>query len=252
MNSTISQPNSVFSNNNHPLLPVAALSSHPIHIHPTETPASTTNPFRIAPLSHKLPAFESTLLPTTTTPLQPITTTNPKAAHTAPLPAAGSAQNSHPNSATSSPPTVVNPLPAMGGNTAAASTTASTGNTAMPVINSGTTDESLAGCESPLKWIKGELIGEGTFGKVYKGLNEKTGQLLAIKQFLLVDESEEELENLCKEIHVMWSLNHENIVRYVGTTRTTQYLFIILEYITGGSIEKMIKSFGSFSENLIR
>lgn len=122
-------------------------------------------------------------------------------------------------------------------------------------ITSGTMDEvkdPAAMSGSPLKWIKGELIGEGTFGKVFKGLNEKTGQLLAIKQFFLVDESEEEIESLCKEIHVMWSLNHENIVRYVGTTRTPQNLFILLEYITGGSIETMIKSFGSFSENLIR
>lgn len=66
---------------------------------------------------------------------------------------------------------------------------------------------------SPLKWKKGEAIGEGTFGKVFKGMNEKTGELLAIKQFLFADDTEKEVEELQKEIDVMWELDHENIVR---------------------------------------
>lgn len=66
---------------------------------------------------------------------------------------------------------------------------------------------------SPLKWKKGEVIGEGTFGKVFKGLNEKTGELLAIKQICLADGSEKEVEEIRKEISVMWDLNHEHIVR---------------------------------------
>lgn len=71
--------------------------------------------------------------------------------------------------------------------------------------------EEVAG--SPLKWIKGDVIGEGTFGKVFKGLNEKTGELLAIKQLYLADGSEDEVEELRREIGVMWELDHEHIVR---------------------------------------
>lgn len=71
----------------------------------------------------------------------------------------------------------------------------------------------LADQESPLRWRKGEVIGEGTFGKVYKGMNEKTGELLAIKQLCLVDGTSVEVDSLCKEINVMWNLEHENIVR---------------------------------------
>jgi hypothetical protein len=68
--------------------------------------------------------------------------------------------------------------------------------------------------ESPLRWRKGEVIGEGTFGKVYKGMNEKTGELLAIKQLCLIDGTSGEVDSLRKEISVMWNLEHENIVRY--------------------------------------
>jgi hypothetical protein len=59
-----------------------------------------------------------------------------------------------------------------------------------------------------------EVIGEGTFGKVFKGLNERTGELIAIKQLCLFDSSDsKEIQSLRKEISVMWNLEHENIVR---------------------------------------
>ena len=50
------------------------------------------------------------------------------------------------------------------------------------------------------------LIGEGTFGKVYKGMNERTGELLAVKQLSIMDGSEEDVRGLQKEISVMWHL----------------------------------------------
>lgn len=83
----------------------------------------------------------------------------------------------------------------------------------------GVTDRDSAGMESPpLQWRKGEVIGEGTFGKVFKGLNERTGELIAIKQLCLFDSSDsKEIQSLRKEISVMWNLEHENIVRYVCT-----------------------------------
>ena len=34
----------------------------------------------------------------------------------------------------------------------------------------------------PVNWTRGELIGAGAFGRVYLGLNNQTGQLMAVKQ----------------------------------------------------------------------
>jgi hypothetical protein len=73
-------------------------------------------------------------------------------------------------------------------------------------------------CPSPLRWKKGEAIGEGTFGKVFKGLNEKTGELLAIKQIPLTDGSQADADELRREINVMWDLDHPNIVRLVSSS----------------------------------
>jgi hypothetical protein len=67
----------------------------------------------------------------------------------------------------------------------------------------------------PIKWKRGEQIGEGAFGKVYKGLNEKTGELLAVKQlFVINDGSDKEVNSLRREINLISELRHDNIVRY--------------------------------------
>lgn len=67
--------------------------------------------------------------------------------------------------------------------------------------------------EHTLRWKKGTPIGEGTFGRVYKGMNEKTGELAAVKQLGLGNGSEAEIEGISREIRVMWQLDNENIVR---------------------------------------
>ena len=69
------------------------------------------------------------------------------------------------------------------------------------------------------QWKKGtEVIGEGTFGQVCKGMACSTGELLAVKQICLSDGTEEEVRVLRKEIDLMQDLLHPNIVRYMILT----------------------------------
>eukprot|EP00975_Prorocentrum_lima_P030930 6492656-Prorocentrum_lima.AAC.1 len=71
-----------------------------------------------------------------------------------------------------------------------------------------------------LPWVKGEQIGEGTYGRVFKGLNKRTGGLVAIKQVALAGGTEEEVRSLESEVRLMRELKHEHIVRYLGTDRS--------------------------------
>lgn len=41
----------------------------------------------------------------------------------------------------------------------------------------------------PVHWKRGEMIGAGAFGRVYMGLNNETGQLMAVKQVINLTES---------------------------------------------------------------
>lgn len=75
--------------------------------------------------------------------------------------------------------------------------------------------------ERTIKWIKGALIGAGSFGKVYLGMDAATGLLMAVKQVELPTGSapnEERkkamLSALEREIELLRDLHHENIVQY--------------------------------------
>ncbi len=53
--------------------------------------------------------------------------------------------------------------------------------------------------ECDIEWKKGELIGKGSFGKVYMGMNIKTGELLAVKQVRL-NTSEARARRACRRV----------------------------------------------------
>lgn len=70
---------------------------------------------------------------------------------------------------------------------------------------------------APIKtgqWKLGHEIGKGSFGKVHIGLNEESGDLIAVKMLPLADE--DSAETLYKEIELMRQLSHRNIVSYLG------------------------------------
>ncbi|KAL4094153.1 hypothetical protein PRIC1_009816 [Phytophthora ramorum] len=106
------------------------------------------------------------------------------------------------------------------------------------------------------QWKRGELIGEGTFGKVYKGLNISTGELFALKEIEIHSspnaDQVTQMQKLGEEIEVMNNLSHKHIVRYKGSHRAANHFFIFMEYVPGGSIASMLKQFDAFSEDLIR
>lgn len=74
------------------------------------------------------------------------------------------------------------------------------------------------------KWIKGALIGAGSFGKVYLGMDASNGLLMAVKQVELPtgsapneERKKSMLSALEREIDLLKDLQHENIVQYLCT-----------------------------------
>ncbi|KAI9320980.1 kinase-like domain-containing protein [Dichotomocladium elegans] len=119
--------------------------------------------------------------------------------------------------------------------------------------------KSLISDEKPLEWMKGSLIGRGTFGDVYLGLNPVSGELMAVKQVdLPVENSATEdrkksmVEALHREIALLKELQHENIVQYLGSQMDTAHFSIFLEYVPGGSVAGLLASYGAFKEPLVQ
>ncbi|CBF86503.1 hypothetical protein AN2269.2 [Aspergillus nidulans FGSC A4] len=120
--------------------------------------------------------------------------------------------------------------------------------------------EFLAG-NNFVNWMKGSLIGEGSFGSVFLALHSITGELMAVKQVEIPSATKgtefdkrknSMVEALKHEIDLLQGLHHPNIVQYLGTTADDQYLNIFLEYVPGGSIATMLKQYNTFQEPLIK
>ncbi|KAL6911823.1 hypothetical protein ACP4OV_000628 [Aristida adscensionis] len=105
------------------------------------------------------------------------------------------------------------------------------------------------------RWKKGKLIGRGTFGHVYVGFNSDKGEMCAMKEVTLFSDdpkSKESARQLGQEISLLSRLQHPNIVRYYGSETVDDKLYIYLEYVSGGSIHKLLQEYGQFGEQAIR
>ncbi|XP_073306781.1 MAP3K epsilon protein kinase 1-like isoform X1 [Primulina huaijiensis] len=103
------------------------------------------------------------------------------------------------------------------------------------------------------KYMLGDEIGKGAYGRVYKGLDLENGDFVAIKQVSLENIAQEDLNTIMQEIDLLKNLNHKNIVKYLGSLKTKTHLHIILEYVENGSLANIIKpnKFGPFPESLV-
>lgn len=107
-------------------------------------------------------------------------------------------------------------------------------------------------------WIKGEIIGKGSFGSVYLGLNVTTGEMMAVKQVEVPRYGSQDettlsvLEALKSEVSTLKDLDHVNIVQYLGFENKNHVYSLFLEYVAGGSVGSLIRLFGRFDEDLIR
>eukprot|EP01080_Neovahlkampfia_damariscottae_P008799 gene8799-747_t len=85
-----------------------------------------------------------------------------------------------------------------------------------------------------------EPVGKGAFGEVWR-LNKTTGESIAIK-IIDLEATEEEIEDIQKEIHLQLDLQSPCIVKIYGSFVVGAELWIIMEYLSGGSVADLLKS----------
>ncbi|KAI8364994.1 kinase-like domain-containing protein [Choanephora cucurbitarum] len=95
----------------------------------------------------------------------------------------------------------------------------------------------------------GNCIGKGQFGSVYRALDLSTGETVAVKRIKLEDENI--YHELMKEVNMLKTLSHANVVKYVGFIPSERYFDVVLEYAENGSLMSTLKAFGAFPEKLV-
>jgi serine/threonine protein kinase len=82
-----------------------------------------------------------------------------------------------------------------------------------------------------IEWKRGRLLGAGSYGQVFLGLNIHTGQLVAVKQIRVLREdttsNARRIQALEREIDLLRSMQSPHIVKYIGMQTADDWLYIV-------------------------
>ena len=98
------------------------------------------------------------------------------------------------------------------------------------------------------------LLGKGTYAEVRRGVNQETGAPVAvkiIKKDLLVKDSRSTTQ-LFREIAIMQSLEHPNVVKSIDALQTANNVYLVMELVQGGELFNKIVKKGGIGETQAR
>ena len=99
-------------------------------------------------------------------------------------------------------------------------------------------------------FVRQQLIGKGSFGVVFKAIWKKTGGVVAIKEIDL-EQSADDLIEIQKEIDMLRACESQYVVKYHGCALVGTKLWIVMEYMGGGSVRELLGDTMSIPENII-
>ena len=91
-------------------------------------------------------------------------------------------------------------------------------------------------------------LGEGSFGKVFKAREISTGRVIAVKK-MQINNSKSKYDKTIKEINLLKNLEHPNIVKYYDYFQEEDYIYLMMEYLDGGTLKQYIINNNNISED---
>lgn len=88
-----------------------------------------------------------------------------------------------------------------------------------------------------------KLIGEGSYGLVYRATNTLTGEKYAVKMINKKKIPQASLDMISRETFILQGLDHPNVIKYHFTTESDDYINIYTDYYGGGDVFGIIEDF---------
>ncbi|KPI85326.1 putative protein kinase putative serine/threonine protein kinase [Leptomonas seymouri] len=95
------------------------------------------------------------------------------------------------------------------------------------------------------------ILGKGSFGSVYLGMDAHSGRLVAIK-FLPMPSDESGMEDIEAEVLILQRVNDTHVVQLLSYAFEGDLIVIIMECMLAGSLQNMISAFGSIPSSTAR
>lgn len=108
--------------------------------------------------------------------------------------------------------------------------------------------ETSSACGVEHFYTMGDVLGEGAFAKVRLAEDKNTKEKCAIKVIKKNGYDQKEAEFMAREMNIMRSIRHANIVNTLDIFDSPSHLHIVLDYMKGGELFDIIAEAGSFSE----
>ncbi|KAJ4896388.1 Protein kinase superfamily protein [Raphanus sativus] len=94
----------------------------------------------------------------------------------------------------------------------------------------------------------GPKLGSGSFAVVWLAKHRSSGLEVAVKEIDKKKLSPKVRDNLLKEISILSTIHHPNIIRFYEAIETGDRIFLVLEYCSGGDLAEYINLHGKVSE----
>lgn len=95
----------------------------------------------------------------------------------------------------------------------------------------------------------GEQLGRGAFAVVRRARHRATDDDVAVKVITKTRCTEDDLHYLQREVDIAMTLRHPNIVRTSDLFQSDKSLYIVLELMSGGTLQTAVESNGPFTED---
>lgn len=102
------------------------------------------------------------------------------------------------------------------------------------------------------EYIVGPRIGSGSFAVVWRARHRQLGIEVAVKEIDKKLLSPKVSDNLLKEISILSTISHPNIIRFFEAIETREKIYLVLEYCDGGDLAAYIHKHGKVSEAVAR